>query len=505
MMKNILTLAALSCLSLTCAQAEIIKSIGEGKAAVIKKDQNLTRNQALNSAKLDAVNSMMTKINGPQSTHSAQQFLDQITKQIDPSYFTSLGSQVDENKDLVTKVSLEMDDQEFRTILNDYGLAKKNSRLSPIMIVMDEYFGVPRDNTKPVKEFTSYYNDQSYSHNENAKYSNDESLKASSKAASSSKTRASSGYVGAYANGRGGAAIYAGKSNYANQNSRSSASNLNYKGSERASYSENEQQNDIQSFVKYVEYQTPSTTPEKVNHTLNSIAQNAAKYDLRMMDSDLFRSKYLKGRSMSIQELLSDSELARFASAARQEKADWFMAGSTNIFDRGHSQTATGEYACDGAISFKVYSVDDATLMTGETRTESALGNTAEACRANVAAKLGQLAMGAVGPQILNYSKNRSMYGKEITLLVKSPSNHVATSLGDDLFVAVEGITGAEDVNLRTQDGHVVELTLNYKSNRPLTVELAKALRGTNPALATASRKQEGNTVMLCIGGEQCK
>ncbi|MEG2269573.1 MAG: hypothetical protein RSC68_35310, partial [Acinetobacter sp.] len=187
-------------------------------------------------------------------------------------------------------------------------------------------------------------------------------------------------------------------------------------------YSQKERQNNIQSFVKYVEYQTPSVVPEKVNQTLNSIAQNAAKYDLRLMDSDLFRSKYLKGRNMTIQQLLSDAELAKFAAAARETKADWFMAGSSNIFDRGRS-SATGQYVCDGAVTFKVYSVDDATLMGGETRTESASGATAEACRTNVAAKLGELAVSNVGPQILNYAKNRSMYGKEITIFVKSITN----------------------------------------------------------------------------------
>lgn len=485
------------------AHAEIVSVIGVGKSPIIKKDQNLTRNTASELAKAEAVSALIIKINGMQSLSEAKLLLPQIINQVNPVYFSNLGSQTDVENNLVTRVSLEIDDKEFRTILNDYGLSKKNSRTSPIIIVMDEYFGVPRDNTKPVKEFTSYFNDQSYSYDEKAAYSSREKANASSKISASSQGRSSSGYVGGYDNGYGSGAYAAGGS-ASHNNKASSSTSANYNASEDASYSQKERQNDIQSFVKYVEYQTPSVVPEKFNQTLNSIAQNATKYDLRLMDSDLFRSKYLKGRSMTIQQLLSDAELAKFAAAAREAKADWFMAGSSNIFDRGRSST-TGQYVCDGAVTFKVYSVDDATLMSGETRTESASGATADACRTNVAAKLGELAVSNVAPQILNYAKNRSMYGKEITIFVKSITNNVSTRLGDDLYEALDHISGVENINIRSQDGKLVEITMGYKSDKPLTVELNKALRQVNQTLASAERIQQGNTITLCIGGSQCK
>ncbi len=44
---------------------------------------------------------------------------------------------------------------------------------------------------------------------------------------------------------------------------------------------------------------------------------------------------------MSIQQLMSDTELNKLVIAARKEKADWFMAGSSYIYDRGRS-SATG-------------------------------------------------------------------------------------------------------------------------------------------------------------------
>lgn len=222
------------------------------------------------------------------------------------------------------------------------------------------------------------------------------------------------------------------------------------------------------------------------------------------MDSDLFRSRYLKGKSMSIQQLLSDAELAKLAVAARQEKADWFMVGSSYIYDRGRSGV-TGQFVCDGAVSYKIYSVDDGTLMGGDTRTESSTAATTDSCRTNVAGKLGEMTLSEVGPQILSYSKNRSMYGKEITLFVKSVSGSVSSRLGDDLYVALDEMDGAENIDIRTQDGKLVEMTMTYKSEKPLSAELAKALRRVNPVLSNAERLQAGNTITLCIGGTQCK
>lgn len=501
MKKTVLTLMCIFAGQI--ANAEIIKVNGEGKAAIIKKDPNGTRNQAFNNAKTDAVIAMIKKINGPQAMGEAQQYLDEIVKQVDPTYIMNRGSSTQGNNELVTQISLEMDDQEFRSILNDFGLSKKNSRSSPIMIVMDEYFGVPKDNSKPVKEFTSYFSDRSYSYDEDASYKASESAKASDSSSYSSKGKsaAASGY--AYGNYYGAGAGVSARS-ASHNNSGKSASSSSYNASESANYSQSERQNDIQSFVKYVEYQTPSTKAEHDNQTLNAIAAAASRYDLRLLDSDIFRSTYLKGRSLTIQQLLSDTELAKLAVAARKEKADWFMAGSSYIYDRGRSQ-ATGQFVCDGAVSFKIYSVDDGTLMGGETRTESSTGATTDSCRTNVAKKLGDLAISQVGPQILAYSKNRTMYGKDITIFVKSVSGNVSTRLGDDLYMALEEIEGAENIDVRTQDGKLVELTMTYKSSKPITGELAKALRKVNPTLSSAERLQAGNTITLCIGGTQCK
>ena len=501
MKKTILALLCLNAVQL--GNAAIIKVNGEGTAPIIKKDPNATRNQAFQHAKTDAVIAVIKKINGPQAMQEAQQYLDEIVKQVDSSYPINLGSSSQGNNELLTQVSLEMDDQEFRSILNDLGLAKKNSRTSPMMIVMDEYFGVPKDNSKPVKEFTSYFSDRSYSYDENASYKASESAKASASDSYSSKGRSSAASGYAYDNYYGAGVGVAARSSSHN-NSGKSASSSSYNASESAKYSQSERQNDIQSFVKYVEYQTPSTKAERDNQTLNAIAEAAGRYDLRLLDSDRFRSQYLNGRSMTVQQLTSDAELNKLVSAARKEKADWFMVGSSYIYDRGRS-SVTGQFVCDGAVSFKIYSVDDSTLMGGQTRTESSTGATTDTCRSNVATKLGELAMSQVGPQILDYAKNRSMYGKEITILVKSVSGNVSSRLGDDLYIALEEMEGAENIDIRTQDGKLVEMTMTYKGEKPMSAELAKALRKVNPTLSNAERLQAGNTITLCIGGTECK
>lgn len=220
-----------------------------------------------------------------------------------------------------------------------------------------------------MKEFTSYFSDKSYAYDEKASYDAKESAKASESSSYSSKGKSASASGYAYGNYYGAGAGVAARSSSHNNSGKSSAS-ASYNASESARYSQSERQNDIQNFVKYVEYQTPSTTPERENQTLTSIARAASKYDLRLMNSDVFRSRYLKGKSMTIQQLLSDAELEKLAVAARQEKADWFMVGSSYIYDRGRSG-ATGQFVCDGALSYKIYSVDDGTLMGGDTRTES--------------------------------------------------------------------------------------------------------------------------------------
>ena len=158
--------------------AEIIKVNGEGTSLINKKDAIATRNQAFSAAKQDAVIALIKKINGPQGMYEAQEHLSEIVKQVDNSYVLNRGSQATKTE-LTTSASNEIDDQAVRTILTDLGPAQKSSRTSPIMIVMDEYFGVPRDNSKPVKEFTSYFSDNSYAYDEKASYDAKESAKAS--------------------------------------------------------------------------------------------------------------------------------------------------------------------------------------------------------------------------------------------------------------------------------------------------------------------------------------
>lgn len=484
--------------------AAMVSANGEG-AALVSKDIANTRLQAFNAAKKDAVIALINQINGPRASEDStvQERLNDIIKQVDDSFVQNRGSDKSGNNELVTKVTIQMDDMEFRRILSDAGLGKKSNRTNPIMIVMDEYFTVPTDNQKPIKEYTEYFSDgsASYSAGEQANYN----LNAKSAESSSSKAagRSSAAYAAGYADHWSAGGVAARGSN-AYSNSQKSASSASVKESASASSFVNAQQNDIQHFVKYVEYQQRATAADRNNQTLNSIAKAAVNYDLRVMDSDVFRSKYLNGRAMTIQQLTNDAELAKFVAAARNERADYLMMGSSYIYDRGRSK-ATNQYVCDGIVSFKVYSTADSTLIAAEPRTESASGNTADACRTNVANKLGELSMSQAGASILTQAKNRTTYGNEFTILVKSPSGYVSDNLADELYLALEAIDGANNIDIRRQSSKGHELVLTYKNSRPIGVSLTQALRKDSPALAAGTRSQDGNTITICVGAGQCK
>lgn len=499
-------IAFLLCTAVTpLSMSAMISANGEG-IAVVSKDLAATRLQALTVAKRDAVIALINQINGPRASEDStvQERLNDIIKQVEDSYVHNKGSNKTAANELVTKVTIQMDDMEFRRILSDAGIGKKANRLNPIMIVMDEYFTVPTDNQKPIKEYTEYFSDgsASFSAGEQANYN----LNAKVSESSSSKTagRSSAAYAAGYVDNWGSAGVVAAAGSRSHNNSQKNASSASVKESASSSSFVNAQKNDIQHFVKYVEYQQRSTTADKNNQTLNSIAKAAVNYDLRVMDSDIFRSKYLNGRSMTIQQLTNDAELAKFAAAARNERADYLMIGSSYIYDRGRSQ-ATNLYVCDGIVSFKVYSTADSTLIAAEPRTESASGNTADACRTNVANKLGELSMSQAGASILTQAKNRTTYGNEFTILVRSPSGYVSDSLAEELYLALENIEGANNIDIRRQSSQGHELVLTYKNSRPINISLAQALRKDSPTLSLGNRSQDGNTITICVGAGSCK
>lgn len=497
---------ALACLTmLHPAFAVVISANGEGKAQINKKDVNLTRNEAFNAAKRDAVIALIDQVNGAGSTSdpTIKSKIDEISKQVSDSLVVKQVSNPDAEKNLVTKLTIEMDDASFRKILNDAGIAKKNSRVSPVMIVMDEYFTVPTDNQKPLKEYTEFFSDQSASYDEGASYDSSINAKSSSSSSRSASGRSSSSAAMYAADGWGAAAAGARSSSGYNSKSKN-AESASLKASESASYGISARQNDVQLFRKYVEYQPRNIGAEKNNYTLNSILRETSRYDLRVMDSDLFRSKYLNGKSMSIAELTNDKELARFVAAAREEKSDFLMVGSSYIYDRGYV-TASGVYVCDGVVSLKAYSTLDGQALAADTRSTSANAKTADACRAEVASKLGQMAISEVGARILDNSKNRSMYGNEYTVYIKSASGGLSSGLADELYLALEEIDGASNVDIRRTSDKEQELVLSYKNSRPFTVSLTQALRKNSPALAAANRSQDGNSVTLCVGSGKCQ
>ena len=183
---------------------------GEGSAP-ITADIALTRESSLLAAKRDAVISAIKKINGAYAhdDEKVRGAVDDIAKQVGAEYIFDQSTRRDAANNFVTTLKLKLDDQEFRKLISDHGIAVKTANNYPILVVMDEYFTTPTDTQKPLREVVEYFSDKSAhnkidaSANADMAYSASESESSRSSAAgssagsrSSSVSASGSGYYG---------------------------------------------------------------------------------------------------------------------------------------------------------------------------------------------------------------------------------------------------------------------------------------------------------------------
>lgn len=437
-------------LSSPLANAEIITVQGKGSAP-ITQDIALTRTESVNAAKRDAVSAAINKILGPNSTDdpAVQSKIDLIVKQIADDRIVDQSSSRDAANNFVTTLSLRLDDLEFRTLVSDQGIAATTARNFPILIVMDEFFTTPSDKTKPLRDLVEYNSDKSASSTD-AKFT---ASSASSYGASTEKMRSaekSDATINASAAERANATVpngasmngarsasVSGKSSYASAGARDANSVRDNKQSSIEQSAAASEQKDIQMFRHLVEYQPQNVGPDRQNLTLNALTEQTGRYDLAVMDSDLFKSKYFRGKPLTMDEMLNSGALEGFSRAARDEKADYLLVGNSIIYDNGKS-TVTGQSTCDGVVSLKVYATEDAAAIAGNTRTESASGNGPDQCRANVAVKLGTFAASTVSSAIHDYWKKREAYGREYRVKLVSLLGSLHDDVKDDFAEAIE-------------------------------------------------------------------
>ena len=494
--KIALALAASALCSLAAAETITVSGIGK---APIGEDISLTRSQALNAAKRDALVAAVNKLNGPRASNDpkVQAAIDSMLTQLGDDIIVDQSGSTDGAKNFVLRLTLAIDDLQLRQLLQDGGIAKTTSRQYPVLIVMDEFFTTATDKTKPLRELTEFSAESSsrlsVADRENAAVN-----------ASASRTRASSSHEDS------DNAVVAddGQTTVASRGKKKkkSASVSDENASVNASYSRDNSvdaaSSDKVSFKKLVEYQPQNVGPDKQNFTYAALLREAGKYDLNFIDNDLFRSRYFRtGKPLTLEELQNGPELARYVAAARDFKADYFMVGNSIII-QGKIDDSTGQYTCDGLVSLKSYSTEDGTALASDARTESASGNSPDQCRVNVANKMAKFVGSTVGSAIGNYWRQREAYGREYTVRLVSLLGKLSEDNKDDFADALEAIKGVQNkIVVRRSDRQSYEVSITYKGDGDLAREIRRSARDKE-GFAKLGRKTDGTTMQFCLEGD---
>ena len=343
--------------------------------------------------------------------------------------------ELDDNN-YVAKVSLTVDETEFRTLISDMGIAinTQTVRAHSIMLVLDEFFARPSDlnNNIVTKEVTTYKYDR------DTKETDKEALKA----ASSSKYAAANSYAKAGASSKSGVSY---------------GHFYDYKDKESAF------------FQNIKEYDVASPKAQNLNYTQTALQDAFTVYDIRALDNDVFKSKYFKGKAITSDRLSNSAELANYVEAARKDaKADFFAIGVSYIVDTGKNPH-TGMNTCDGNVFVKVYSTTDSEVIASGSFTETASGNSADQARTAVAQKIGNELGEVLSKRIQDYWKKRMMYGSEYIVQVRGnfiPAERIM------IRQAIERTNGVKNVVQRAADSTNIEYTVNYSGQNSVGDEI---------------------------------
>lgn len=511
---NMVCVLCVSFLLLGNAHASELAVSGIGKAA-IGQDFVATRGEAMRNAKRAAVLEAVKKMNGPAAANDpkVQQAVDQIVVQIGDDKISEKQDSREGSTTFVTKITLRMDEQEFRKQIQDYGIASTTARLFPILIVMDEFYTSQTNQKKPLRELVEYSHDKTATSSSNLQA---EESSASVNAASSrssyagsaniSANRSSAGSFGAAGNGGavyGGGRSSAAVSASAQERSKNSSDSYNQSASSAKVDAQTfDQQKNVVSYKKLVEYQPQNVGPEKQNYTYAALVEGLKGSDLDLKDNDLFRSKYFNGKAMTLNELQNGPELARYVKAAREEvQADYFMVGNSIIYYSDKVDPSTGQYTCSGAVSLKAYATESNSLLAGTAREESATGSTPDTCRTAVARKMAGFVSKTVSSQILDHWKKRDMYGQEFNITLVSLAGKLpgkVMNLFADALDSMNGIQGK--VKERRRTGSLFEAILSFKSDISISREIDKTL-AKYPVFMASESKVEGTNIKICLEG----
>lgn len=502
-------------------------------------DPQALRAQAFRAARLKAVKTAIDKVLGPDATRDPKvaSKVAAIAEQIpDDRIVDQRGARV--GGDYEMSVTLVLDDRAFRTMLSDAGIAVNTAtaRAYSLLAVMDEFLTRPRDVNAPVEELLEWSHEKgSSSHDRSASSASSVATKADAsasqatfKGSASSKTTASGAHDVSVQGSASDNARLAGSADGASLSaSRSTSASL--KGTDRGSFSASNQEsaavdassasasassslaakasnskkdigaqsNDVEVYRKLVKYQPQGVAPEKTSQTFNAFMGQLQDYDLRVIDNDVFKSRYFAGRPLTIEQLQDGAELARYVAYARTDaNADFFMVGTAVVFDGGQNPN-TGFNECTGFVTLKTYSTVDGESIASETISEESAGRNINDCAAVLAKKMAGIGGPIIGARIQEYWKRRSAYGREYVLNLTGKSLPLMVRAA--FTRAVKGIPGVENDVQRAASDKQLQVVVTYKGTEPIDQAVAMAL-ASNPAFAELDSRTEGNLIQLCMG-----
>lgn len=415
-------------------------------------------------------------------------------------------------------LTIVLDDKEFRTLLSDLGIAVNTStaRSFSILAVMDEFVTTPRDLRAPLEELEEFSSSKGASgHDRSTTSASSSSFSASAKASATviDATASESSSASARRNAQGKSASAEGTfsaSEHASL-SGSSSSSSSVKGSTAssaskaaASASKSSSRQDVAfeahddvTYKKLVKYQPHGGTPEKTSQAYNAFMGQLQEYDLRVLDNDLFKSRYFKESPLTIEQLQASEQLAKYVSYARTDaNADFFMVGNSIVIEAGHNPN-TGDLECTVMVTIKTYSTADGEAIASETFAESAAGRNINDCAAVASKKVAGVGGPILGARVQEYWKRRNTYGREyvVSLLGQNLPLMVRTAFSK----AVKQVPGVEGDQQRLSTGQQLQLVVTYKGSEPIEQAVATNL-ASNAAFANLDARTDGNQVILCMG-----
>lgn len=553
-MRTLVTATMLALAVSSASFAKELELVGRGTVAATGDPQSI-KAMAMKAAKREAVVAGLNRLIGPEASSDPKVVakISAISDQIKDSMIVdSRGLKI--GNDYEMTLTLIISDKDFRALISDAGIAANTAttRSYAILAVMDEFLTTPKDLKAPLEELVEFSSQKGKSFHDksiNAKSAKSAVASSSSsasavdirasqsvdaKASSSAKASGStssnldvSGKASVAGSARDsfGSASFGGsregkvsaseKGQFSGERSESAS----YKGSSAASHKESHassassaasssasavsaknvasSEHDNVSYKKLVKYQPQNTSPEKTSQTYNALMGQLQDYDLKVIDNDLFRSKYFKAKPITIEQMQNSEELSKYVSFAKKDaNADFFMVGTSIIIDQGKN-AATGETECTGVATLKTYSTVNAESIASETISESAAGRNINDCAGNLAKKLALVGGPIIGSKVQEYWKRRSTYGREFILTL---SGQPLSLMQKTSFTkALRSVPGVENSVQRSSTEKEMQVVVTYKGSDPLDQALAEAL-SANPMFALLDSRVDGNQMLLCMG-----